>query len=235
MNKCIYCLSDNGEFNSEEHIIPESLGNKHLILSKGLVCDKCNHGTLSILDEKFQDFSPIAFLKTFFVLETKQGNYPQARFQNVWMQKTGHNNIVFFSQDKSGNFTDKKEIENVLYSFKQEIHGKIFKPKLIARSLYKMGLGLIAYKERGLAECDRYDTAREFVLKDGNFPNNILIRMEFVPNKETQIKCDFLTSGGTIFYFDIYGLLLIINLEQSPIIELNTELLEMNFASFAFD
>jgi len=39
---CIFCKEDSTYSNSVEHIIPESLGNKSLILPKGIVCDKCN-------------------------------------------------------------------------------------------------------------------------------------------------------------------------------------------------
>jgi len=34
-----------------EHIVSEALGNVTLILPPGVVCDRCNHGTLSRLDE----------------------------------------------------------------------------------------------------------------------------------------------------------------------------------------
>lgn len=39
---CIFCKEESSDSKSVEHIIPESLGNKDLILPKGIVCDKCN-------------------------------------------------------------------------------------------------------------------------------------------------------------------------------------------------
>lgn len=41
--QCIFCHKDSGASKSVEHIIPESLGNKHHFLPKGYVCDECNN------------------------------------------------------------------------------------------------------------------------------------------------------------------------------------------------
>lgn len=41
--QCIFCHKDASTSTSVEHIIPESLGNKHTYLPKGYVCDACNH------------------------------------------------------------------------------------------------------------------------------------------------------------------------------------------------
>ena len=41
--QCIFCHKDSSASNSVEHIIPESLGNKHIFLPKGYVCDECNN------------------------------------------------------------------------------------------------------------------------------------------------------------------------------------------------
>lgn len=42
MSICIFCKEDSSNSKSVEHIIPESLGNKNLVLPRGIVCDKCN-------------------------------------------------------------------------------------------------------------------------------------------------------------------------------------------------
>ena len=41
--ECIFCHKDSSSSKSIEHIIPESLGNKHHVLLAGYVCDECNH------------------------------------------------------------------------------------------------------------------------------------------------------------------------------------------------
>ena len=80
-NLCIYCLTTTASFASEEHIFPESLGNDELILPKGYVCDVCNNGVLSELDNALLKFEPIAFLQVQFVQYTKGGKLPKANFQ----------------------------------------------------------------------------------------------------------------------------------------------------------
>lgn len=41
--QCIFCHKDSSNSKSVEHIIPESLGNKHHFLPKGYVCGECNN------------------------------------------------------------------------------------------------------------------------------------------------------------------------------------------------
>ena len=40
--RCIFCKKPSHTSTSVQHIIPESLGNKKLVLKPGIVCDKCN-------------------------------------------------------------------------------------------------------------------------------------------------------------------------------------------------
>ncbi|MTI24549.1 HNH endonuclease [Fulvivirga kasyanovii] len=39
---CLFC-PDGKSFTAVEHIVPESMGNSHYILEKGVVCDACNN------------------------------------------------------------------------------------------------------------------------------------------------------------------------------------------------
>lgn len=41
--QCIFCHKESSTSRSVEHIVPESLGNKSHVLSKGCICDNCNH------------------------------------------------------------------------------------------------------------------------------------------------------------------------------------------------
>lgn len=50
MSRCLYCLREDRAFTSVEHVIPEGMGNKEIVLPVGVVCDKCNNGELSKLD-----------------------------------------------------------------------------------------------------------------------------------------------------------------------------------------
>jgi hypothetical protein len=63
LGQCIYCTNTAGKFISEEHVVPEALGNDELVLEPGYVCDTCNHSLLERLDRALAGFGPIAFLK----------------------------------------------------------------------------------------------------------------------------------------------------------------------------
>ena len=84
--QCIYCLTFDGDFGSEEHVIPESLGGDELVL-RGSVCRRCNNN-LASLDERLLDFEPIAMLRTMYVPLTKAGKFPRARFQDADFRKS---------------------------------------------------------------------------------------------------------------------------------------------------
>src|SRR4051794_10709895 len=79
------------EFKSVEHVIPEGLGNDHVILPRGIVCDDCNHGKLSGLD---REFLPIALMRITHGLRTKAGKLPSARFGNAHVHMLDEGSIV---------------------------------------------------------------------------------------------------------------------------------------------
>jgi hypothetical protein len=77
--ECLFCRRDDGGFIAREHALPESLGNSELILPPGVVCDRCNNGTLSDLDQMLCDFMPIKARRTVLGISSKSGKIPQLR------------------------------------------------------------------------------------------------------------------------------------------------------------
>lgn len=77
---CLFCRRSDGGFTTPEHVFPESLGNTELILEPGVVCDRCNHQTLSVLDQVICNFSPIAMRRTMLGIPSKAGKVPVFRF-----------------------------------------------------------------------------------------------------------------------------------------------------------
>jgi len=231
--RCIYCLNDNGTFTSEEHTVPESLGNYDTVLPKGFVCDTCNSGVLSGLDAELVHFEPIEFLKTLYMPHTKDGKLPQATFPNLTMKKTRPNHIVFKSQSKK-NITSGEPDENGIIHFSIKMTGrKKFDLKIIGRALYKIGLGMVAFHEGRVVVCDsRYDAARAFILRGEDFPNNLLMTNNAKPHPNIRSTYDP-DLDGTCFRIDIYGLIFLFNLETIPVLEIPEEQLAvMNFSSF---
>jgi hypothetical protein len=80
---CLICRENDGGFASVEHILPESLGNTEMLLPRGVVCDRCNHGPLSRLDQALAGFLPIEMMRTWHGVPARA-----AAFQR-WSSTTG--------------------------------------------------------------------------------------------------------------------------------------------------
>lgn len=232
-NKCIYCLTTTSDFTSEEHIFPESLGNDELVLPKGYVCDKCNNEVLSHLDNSLIEFEPIAMLRIQFVLYTKEGKLPSAKFQNVHVKRTDPRNITISAKDKTGGIKNEEHLPDGSIKFTTPFTGKIFDPRLLGRCLYKIALGIVAFSEGHEQACNSiYDQARVFICQNQGFPNNLIMQQEGKPNPQIRYTYERFQEG-TIFMIDIYGLRFLFNLEPIPIWDLTADLVEQHFASFA--
>lgn len=74
-HRCIFCLEENENFNTVEHIVPESLGNTDDIL-RNAVCDKCQ----SYLGKEVENFilskNPFVFWRTIYGTKSKKGKEP---------------------------------------------------------------------------------------------------------------------------------------------------------------
>lgn len=79
--RCLFCLGNGGEFSSREHIFPETVGNTDLAtLPPGTICDRCNNGPLSRLDQALCDYLPIAMRRATLGIPSKKGTAPTVRF-----------------------------------------------------------------------------------------------------------------------------------------------------------
>jgi len=230
--RCIYCLRTDADFTSEEHVLPESLGNEDLILPTGYVCNSCNNGILSDLDNSLVNFGPIAFLRVQFLPYTKQGKFPRANFQNVVFERTSARHINIKAKDKTGMPRDREDLGNGWYRFHLSFTSRGFDPRLLGRSLYKVALGTLALGEGHDTACStRYQGARDFVLRDIGFPNNLLMREQVKPHGRVQVTFRLLETG-TPFGIDIAGLTFLLNLEDSPLIEVNDTLKAAHFVAY---
>ncbi len=229
INKCIYCLKSDNSFLSEEHIFPEGLGNDEAVLPKGYVCDSCNNGLLSTLDSYLIEFEPIALMQVQFVPYTKSGKLPKANFQNMTVEKTHPRHIQITAKDKSGEMRNKKELGNGWVSWSMNFRGKQMNPIRLGRSLYKIGLGFVAF-DQGLdvALSSRFDLARDFINGKTDFPNNLLISTNVRPYPKLRVTHKNLVPGCP-FVVDIFGVIFMFNLEKEPLIEPNNDLINLGF------
>ena len=222
--KCIYCLEIKGNFKSEEHIFPESLGNDEIVLPKGYVCDKCNNGILSQLDTVLLKFEPIAFLQIQFVPFTKDGSLPKASFQNITMERTSPNNINVVSKYKSGEIKNKTPLGDGWYSYSLNMIGKPVTQKsikMLGRALFKIALGTVALSQGREKACNiKYDSARKFIFGEGEFNNNFFVKINGKPHAGGRITYkDF--EEGAVVAIDIMGIIFLLNIEEKPILEYN--------------
>jgi hypothetical protein len=202
MPPCLYCKREDRSFTSEEHVVPEGIGNKRIVLPKGVVCDWCNNGKLSTLDQTLVDFMPISATKTFFGIPSKRGNLPKGKFGNARLEMFAPGNVLFDSNSRKAfratpleDGTGRVKIDIKLLSNRPM--GAKYSRKL-ARALLKMLLGCI-YIDHGLdfALSERLDPMRDKILDRTKFKGYFaMMRSVQDPRSQsTGIFYNFFTDG----------------------------------------
>ncbi|MBV9240975.1 MAG: hypothetical protein JO314_03110 [Acidobacteria bacterium] len=226
IKKCIYCLTEDGPFTSEEHIFPETLAGDEIFLAKGFVCDPCNNGISSKLDEALISFEPIAFLRVQFGPMTKAGKFPKANFQNMVMEKTDPNHIQITAKDKTARPKNKRTLEDGREAFTMDWTGKRLDWIVLARAIYKIGLGFVAY-DRGHEEAltPKFQAARDFIVQGKPFSNNMLVSTKSKPHPSLRSYSD-VRFGGSPYFIDIFGMIFMVNLEPEPKLRMDPRFVE---------
>lgn len=210
---CLFCKSLNNSFLSIEHIFPESLGNKEKILPKGVVCDKCNNEILSCLDAELLDFEPIKFLRTIHGVESKKGKVPISSFENIRIENP-NKGTVYVDLQGSRNFQSHSPNRFDL-KFRGNRRMDSVRLKLLARSLYKIGLELI-YLDHGrdFTLSTRFDDVRDIILGKKDFNGYLLIGTK----KDTEkngVTYKFLEDTGiAVFDFNYLFIRILFDMEH---------------------
>ncbi|MFZ1755105.1 MAG: hypothetical protein WAU10_15250 [Caldilineaceae bacterium] len=223
-NHCIYCLTQDGSFTSEEHIVAENLGNYDFVLPRGYVCDQCNNGVLSRLDSILAEWGPIALLRVHYVPHTKDGKLQKANFQNMRIERSTPSELNVIAKDKTGGMKITEENPDGTVRFSINSRSKWVDPKLLGRALYKIALGFYTL-DHGIDNACKpeFDKARQFIQGNVEFPNNLIIFSEIVPRPVVSIHY-WDVNGGTPCVVNFYGIVFLFNLESSPVIESNDEI-----------
>lgn len=211
--RCIYCATADGDFGSEEHVLPESLAGDRLVIRA--VCAQCNN-RLSSLDRVLLDFEPVALLRTIYGPLTKKGKFPRAEFRDMTIEKTAPRHIRV--HDRSARAPSPPEPQpNGTVRFTINASGsRRFDPTPLAQSLFKIGLGLVAHDAGPeMALGDRYEPARAFVLHGTPIGTEMWIAAS-KPNP--QLSTWWLPGEhGTAVALDIFGVLFAFSLEPYPL------------------
>ena len=226
-NKCIYCLTEDNSFTSQEHVYPESLGNDQIILPPGHVCDECNNERLSILDNELVESDIISYLRFQFVqYNPKTGEFPKVKYQNATMEKTHPRKIVIKATDirsKKQFFHDKKEGDKVHINFQSKGRKK-FDHQQLGRALYKIALGIVCWQhgsEKALDE--KYNPARDFILGKRDFQNYLVFPKKCTVSSSVKGEFNY-GEPGTFFTINIFGAAFFFNLESYPKIIMNKQM-----------
>lgn len=92
---CIFCRQGDGGFHAKEHVFPHSMGNTDIILPNGVVCDRCNNGTLSQLDHAICEFPAVKLRRTMLGIPSKAGTVPATKFSEGTITHVGPASLQF--------------------------------------------------------------------------------------------------------------------------------------------
>lgn len=202
---CLFCRQRDGGFSSEEHIFPESLIGDADRLPKGLVCDRCNHGPLSQLDEALVGFGPLALQRVFQLPFTKKGKLPKADVGGLRITKVQPRVLRIECAGHGALVLDEPPGPNGEVRF--NLRASLAKVDwiTIGRALAKIALELIALKqgvERAMSE--DFDPTRRFVLEGAEIRGWLLLRTSCKP--ETGVQTQWIENvQSSAFAFDILG------------------------------
>jgi hypothetical protein len=185
---CLYCGESDRPFTSEEHVIPESLGNKGhggqppVVLPAGVVCDGCNHGRLSRLDETLIMHAPIALMRTLKGVTSKSGKLPEAKFANATLRMVERGRVrrVLFDTPSRKAFVDDGQGRIDL----RLIDNRPMSPqycRTLTRALYKMTLGFIYIDMPEVAVSELFDPVRRMILGLEEFHGHLVTRNKWHP------------------------------------------------------
>jgi HNH endonuclease len=229
-NRCIYCLSTSGDFTTQEHIFPDSMGNDEFVLPKGFVCKTCNNEALSRLDSALISFPPVALGRVLHVESTRK--LPKAEFGNATIEKTRPRHIHWTEKGDANVFTKETEHENGSFEFKFNLESKRdCDTTAVGRALYKIGIGLLAFDFGHEFVChDKYNAARAFILGARQTPPNRLLYCRNGVKEMSQVSAEYTPHvPGTILIFNLFGAVLVLNLEEHPPLELDQMLAQAGF------
>jgi hypothetical protein len=189
---CIYCRAADGPFIGQEHPLPEGLGNTRIVLPRGVVCDPCNNGPLSRVDDIFVNFLPVAVGRVLYGVRTKAGAFPRANLDNASFAYLGQSELALVSKTGKG-------IRPKSGGLDVELRGRRLTDRYlveITRFFHKAALGLL-YVDHGrdLVLEARFDEVREIV-RGAPFHGYLMGEKQSIPRPEVSFTYQFVKLNG---------------------------------------
>lgn len=240
--RCIFCSGDATESKSVEHIVPESFGNEHHLLPKGIVCDNCNNYFARKVELPFLEQECIRTLRFEVGLENKRGRIPQQRCKiggvegNV-LKCVKNNEQEWHIQIPEGASEKVKSATMILMPATNDTQ-LLEKNKATSRFLAKVALESLARRMLDLGEGKdvdevvndkSLDTIRKFAREGNETSWDYNIRRIYGIHEKVKLsdgteelvnfESDFLITEQLEWYFVIalYGMEYVINLGGSDI------------------
>jgi hypothetical protein len=147
---------------------------------------------------------------------TKKGKFPRAQFRDFVLEKVKPRVLQFTSKTEKDIFIE-EGLSNGSFqlSLNMTSHNRV-DMLCLARAVFKIGVGLVAY-DRGIEyACDnRFDAARGFIRGERTIPNHLLILRNVNPCPSISTYWQSF-DAVTVVELDLFGVGFAFNLEPSP-------------------
>lgn len=199
---CIFCHKDSSSSKSVEHIIPESLGNKYYYLTKGCVCDECNHYFAIKIEKSLLSQPYFVSLRHRNEILTKKGKlvrqkmfFPEAlKFTEVTMQTTDKGIVCSFDNEELYKTIKEKGIHTMLGPYIPEPE---YPNNIVSRFLAKCAYEYFLYT---IGE-DKYDICVEELLgKENDILRDLREYARYGKGRYWQYNQRRIYSEGDLFY-----------------------------------
>jgi HNH endonuclease len=220
--RCIFCKNKSDNSKSIEHVIPESLGSKNIVLPKGLVCDKCNNYFALRVEKPLLDHESIKNIRGWYQVPNKKGKMP-----TVSGVIAGDNIPILLKLGVDGKLDIQPEREShrnyLNEQFEKINNGEEFNPfifklditppqKEMSRFLAKMALEFLVFRFMKNSEMldfiidsNHFDLIRDFARNGGNHKSWPFSSRRIFP---IETKMEHPKSGKMVLFGFGYDLLL---------------------------
>lgn len=199
---CIFCHKDSSSSKSVEHIIPESLGNKYYYLTKGCVCDECNHYFAIKIEKSLLSQPYFVSLRHRNEILTKKGKlvrqkmfFPEAlKSTEVTMQTTDKGIVCSFDNEELYKTIKEKGIHTMLGPYIPEPE---YPNNIVSRFLAKCAYEYFLYT---IGE-DKYDICvKELLGKENDILRDLREYARYGKGRYWQYNQRRIYSEGDLFY-----------------------------------
>lgn len=240
--RCLFCKKDSTKTKGVEHLIPESIGSKRLILPKGLVCDKCNNYFSTKVEKPVLSHQSFRNIRAWYQVPNKKGKLPSVKGSiagtdiDISMRRAKNGGIEIKAEKAKDQTIVDKYIQRLVlgmefppFLFPIEINPP---PKAMSRFLAMMGLEALALRfsymnlQDQIIDEPSYDLIRNYArygkgVKNWPYHERVIFPMDTEmrhPETGKWVQAGFghdlliTPTPETYFIFLIYGVEFAINL-----------------------